>query len=169
MNEQSWPEDWDERRRGVGCPKCASGRADVDESGGERFFTGRFADGYLQRRGPQPGYTIVAFHLRHVADLMQFTEEESAGFWQDVVAVATALAEVFRPCHMNYNVLGNGVPHVHAHVIPRYLDDPSPGMPLSPWVVRDVENEEFARQMELLQGTLEGWPLGMKSAEMPEA
>ncbi len=121
MNEQSWPEDWDERRRGVGCPKCASGRADVDESGGERFSTGRFADGYLQRRGPQPGYTIVAFHLRHVADLMQFTEEESAGFWQDVVAVATALVEVFRPCHMNYNVLGNGVPHVHAHVIPRYL------------------------------------------------
>lgn len=109
--------------------KCAGGRADVDESGGERFFTGRFADGYLQKRGPQPGYTIVAFHLRHVADLVQLTEEESAGFWQDVIAVATALHGVFRPCHMNYNVLGNGVPHVHAHVIPRYLDDPSPGMP----------------------------------------
>lgn len=55
---------------------------------------------------------------------------------------------------MNYNVLGNGVPHVDAHVIPRYLDDPSPGMPLSPWVVRDMDDKEFAHQIELLRGTL---------------
>ena len=154
MDPPMWPADWDERRRGFGCPKCAAGREEEDESGGVRFFTGQFADGYLQKRGPLPGYTIVAFHLRHVADLTQFTEEESAGFWRDVNAVARALDKAFRPCHMNYNVLGNGVPHVHAHVLPRYLDDPSPCMPLSPWVVRPVDDDEFARQLELLRRAL---------------
>ena len=87
-------------------------------------------------------------------DLTEFTEEESAGFWSDVVAVARALNEVFQPCHLNYQVLGNGVPHVHAHVVPRYLDDPCPGMPLSPWVVREVDGEECARQLELLRGAI---------------
>ena len=154
MDQPKWPDDWDERRRGRGCPKCIHGRPEEDESGGVRFFAGPFADGYLQRRGPQPGYTIVAFHRRHVADLTEFTEVESTGFWHDVVAVARALNELFRPCHMNYNVLGNGVPHVHAHVLPRYLDDPCPGMPLSPWVVRDVNEEEFARQLAMLRSAM---------------
>ena len=151
MNPLKWPDDWDERRRGHGCPKCAQGRAEQDESGGVRFFAGRFADGYLQKRGPQPGYAIVAFHPRHVADLTEFSPEESAGFWDDVGAVARALSKVFRPCHVNYQVLGNGVPHVHAHVVLRYLDDPCPSMPLSPWVVREVESNEFARQFGLLR------------------
>lgn len=55
---------------------------------------------------------------------------------------------------MNYNVLGNAVPHVHAHVLPRYLDDPSPGMPLSPWMAREVDGEEFSRQLDLLRSAM---------------
>ncbi len=30
---------------------------------------------------------------------------------------------------MNYEVLGNSLPHLHTHVIPRYGDDGSPGHP----------------------------------------
>jgi diadenosine tetraphosphate (Ap4A) HIT family hydrolase len=134
---------------------CALRRADEDESGAVRFFVGSFADGYLKSRGPIPGYAIVAFHRRHVADLTLFTEQELAGFWQDVAAVAKALEAVFQPCHLNYNVLGNAVPHVHAHIVPRYLDDPSPGMPLSPWTVEPVEAEEFARQISALRQAVE--------------
>ena len=52
---------------------------------------------------------------------------------------------------MNYQVLGNGVPHVHAHVVPRYLDDPCPNMPLSPWVVREVDAKDFSHQLDLLR------------------
>ena len=61
MDQPKWPHDWDERRGGRGCPKCTHGRAEEDESGGVRFFAGGFADG-LQKRGPQHGYAIVAFH-----------------------------------------------------------------------------------------------------------
>ena len=30
---------------------------------------------------------------------------------------------------MNYDVLGNSLPHLHTHVLPRYADDPRPGWP----------------------------------------
>jgi diadenosine tetraphosphate (Ap4A) HIT family hydrolase len=30
---------------------------------------------------------------------------------------------------VNYDVLGNSVPHLHTHVMPRYADDPRPGWP----------------------------------------
>lgn len=30
---------------------------------------------------------------------------------------------------MNFNLLGNSLPHLHAHVLPRYADDPRPGWP----------------------------------------
>ena len=30
---------------------------------------------------------------------------------------------------MNYDILGNSLPHLHTHVVPRYADDPRPGWP----------------------------------------
>jgi diadenosine tetraphosphate (Ap4A) HIT family hydrolase len=35
------------------------------------------------------------------------------------------------PVKMNYMTLGNTVPHLHTHVVPRYRDDPAPGGPLA--------------------------------------
>lgn len=154
MDRRTWPNDWEDRRAGVGCPKCRGSREEEDESGGVRFFAGSFADGYLQRRAPQPGYTIVAFHRRHVADLTGLTSEESAGFWSDVIVVARVLESIFTPCHINYNVLGNAVPHLHVHIVPRYLDDPCPNMPLKPWKLEAVEPSVFSDQLGALRQTV---------------
>ena len=30
---------------------------------------------------------------------------------------------------MNYETLGNSLPHLHTHLVPRYTDDPRPGQP----------------------------------------
>jgi diadenosine tetraphosphate (Ap4A) HIT family hydrolase len=30
---------------------------------------------------------------------------------------------------MNYETLGNSLPHLHTHLLPRYLVDPRPGRP----------------------------------------
>ena len=35
------------------------------------------------------------------------------------------------PVKMNYLTLGNTVPHLHTHVVPRYRDDPAPGGPIA--------------------------------------
>ena len=30
---------------------------------------------------------------------------------------------------MNYETLGNSLPHLHTHLVPRFPDDPRPGQP----------------------------------------
>jgi len=46
--------------------------------------------------------------------------------------VARAVEAEFAPVKLNLFTLGNRVPHLHTHVVPRYLDDPAPGG-LIPW------------------------------------
>jgi diadenosine tetraphosphate (Ap4A) HIT family hydrolase len=54
---------------------------------------------------------------------------------------------------MNYDVLGNSLPHLHTHVLPRYADDPKPGWPF-PFPEGDpgaIEEEAFRRDLEALR------------------
>jgi len=84
----------------------------------------------LERRSRLPGYCIVVWRHGHVAEPTQFDAESAAGYWQDMLAVARVLEAQFQPVKMNFLTLGNWVPHVHTHVVPRYLDDPAPGGPI---------------------------------------
>jgi diadenosine tetraphosphate (Ap4A) HIT family hydrolase len=43
-----------------------------------------------------------------------------------VLRVGRAIEAAFSPVKLNYNVLGNSVPHLHTHIVPRYADDPRP-------------------------------------------
>jgi diadenosine tetraphosphate (Ap4A) HIT family hydrolase len=43
--------------------------------------------------------------------------------------VARALIAVYKPLKMNYETLGNSLPHLHTHLVPRYTADPRPGQP----------------------------------------
>jgi diadenosine tetraphosphate (Ap4A) HIT family hydrolase len=84
----------------------------------------------LKRITPVAGYSTMMFRGRHVPDPVDLTPEEAVGFWSDVRVAAAAIGAVFQPCHLNDQLLGNAVPHVHVHILPRYLDDPSPKRPL---------------------------------------
>ena len=44
--------------------------------------------------------------------------------WKRSVAVAAALHRAFNPTKINYELLGNMVPHMHWHVVPRFTTDP---------------------------------------------
>lgn len=133
---------------------CAQGRVEDDEWG-MRFYAGEWADSYLQRKGPSQGYSIVVFRgTRHVADPCDLTRSELGGYWSDVCVTARAIHQVFSPCHLNYQLLGNAVPHVHTHIIPRYLDDPAPGNPLPAkmWEEsRNVSGGDLTTQAALLR------------------
>jgi len=89
------------------------------------------------------------FRDRHVADFTSLSTAEVAAYWQDVHTAARMIEQVYAPCHMNYQLLGNIVPHLHVHLVPRYLDDRAPERPL-PWEPKPVEQSEFDRQMQLL-------------------
>jgi len=52
---------------------------------------------------------------------------------EELSRVAQALEAVFRPVKMNYELLGNQVPHIHWHVVPRLADDANPRWPV--WTI----------------------------------
>ena len=77
----------------------------------------------------QRGYTLVIWRGRHVNEPTELDEAEAAGYWAEVLAVARALISVYEPLKMNYETLGNSLPHLHTHLVPRYTEDPRPGQP----------------------------------------
>lgn len=107
---------------------CSSGRPE-ETPFGIRIFAGAASDAYLQRSAIQRGYTIVIWRGRHVAEPTELSRDEAISYWLEVLRVARALEEHLRPVKVNYNLLGNSVPHLHTHVIPRFASDPRPGWP----------------------------------------
>ena len=99
------------------------GRPDADRYG-IRILEGKYTDAYLQRADVQRGYTLVIWRGRHVNEPTELDEAEAAGYWAEVLAVARALISVYRPLKMNYETLGNSMPHLHTHLVPRYTEDP---------------------------------------------
>ena len=101
---RTWPEDWAARKQGVECWFCK-------DQLGKPFFTGSVGDAHLERHAIARGHAIVIFRDRHVADFTSLSASDVAAYWQDVHAVARMIEHVFAPCHMNYQLLGNIVPH----------------------------------------------------------
>lgn len=86
-----------------------------------------------------PGWCVLILrdHVEHLAEL---TADRQARVFEDVARVAAAIRAVFPtsgagggPPRINYECLGNLVPHVHWHVIPRHADDPDPTKPVWGW------------------------------------
>lgn len=69
-----------------------------------------------------PAYCRVILN-RHVKEMTDLPPDERAGFMRAVYAVETALRELLHPDKINLAALGNQVPHLHWHVIPRFTDD----------------------------------------------
>jgi diadenosine tetraphosphate (Ap4A) HIT family hydrolase len=123
-----WPGNWADLVNGIGCEMCQSGRPEADQYG-VRVLAGRYTDAYLQRADVQRGYTLVIWRGRHITEPTELSEDEAAGYWAEVLAVARALITVYRPLKMNYETLGNSLPHLHTHLLPRFTEDPRPGQP----------------------------------------
>ena len=123
---------------------CEQGRPE-ETPHGLRFYAGEVADAYLQREKLQHGYTVVIWRGRHVAEPTELSNEEATAYWLELLEVGRRL-ERRAPVKLNYELLGNSLPHLHAHVLPRYADDPKPGWPLPhPEGERGVFDEELLR------------------------
>jgi diadenosine tetraphosphate (Ap4A) HIT family hydrolase len=131
MPGRGWPDDWAERMAGKDCPIClALGKGDNESW--IHILDHEFTEVHLERRTRLPGYCVVVWRRGHVSEPTDLEPEAAAGYWREVVEVGRAIRTRFDPVKLNYLTLGNVVPHLHTHVLPRYSDDPAPGEPI-PW------------------------------------
>ncbi len=76
-----------------------------------------------------PGWAVVVFQ-RHATELFQLAPAERCQLIEEVNRVADISATVHRAKKMNYELLGNQLPHIHWHIIPRLASDPAPLEPV---------------------------------------
>ena len=77
-----------------------------------------------------PGFCRVIWQ-KHVAEMSDLSQEERVTVWQILHKVELVIREVMQPEKINLAALGNMVPHLHWHVVPRYQADIY--YPGSPW------------------------------------
>jgi diadenosine tetraphosphate (Ap4A) HIT family hydrolase len=70
-----------------------------------------------------PGFLRVILDA-HVKEMTDLPAAEQQALLHVVLATEAALREVMAPDKINLASLGNVVPHLHWHVIPRFADDP---------------------------------------------
>ena len=69
-----------------------------------------------------PGFCRVVWNA-HVAEMTDLAPAERRYLMELVFGVESALRRVLSPAKINLASLGNQVPHLHWHVIPRFTDD----------------------------------------------
>ena len=88
----------------------------------------------------------------HVREMSDLDPTEGRAFMDTGFAVEAAMRRHARPVKMNLASLGNLVPHLHWHVIPRYEDDAY--FPDAIWVAAHRSGAEHLLSDELLRGAL---------------
>jgi diadenosine tetraphosphate (Ap4A) HIT family hydrolase len=147
-----WPDEFYALRSGEGCEMCRQGRPE-ETQWGVRIFAGEVSDAYLQKAGIQRGYSIVIWRGRHVAEPTELSADEASAYWLELLRVGRALERHLEPVKLNYDLLGNSLPHLHTHVVPRYADDPKPGWPF-PFPEDEpgpIAEEPFRKDLEALR------------------
>ena len=111
----------------MGCLICE--RIGQIERGENPYFVCALSTGYVVLGDHQrfQGYTLFLCK-RHVTELYQLPWGFRTRFLQEMSLVAEAVAAVYHPEKMNYELLGNGDTHLHWHLFPRVSgDSPQPG------------------------------------------
>ena len=88
----------------------------------------------------------------HVREMSDLGLAERRAFMDTVFAVEAAMKRHARPTKMNLASLGNLVPHLHWHIIPRYQDDAY--FPDAVWAAARRPGAERPLSDELLRAAL---------------
>lgn len=124
------------------CPLCR-------EDGGELVLRTELLRVVLVDEADYPGFArvIVNAHVKEMTDLDPAT---LARVMAAVYAVEDALRAVLAPDKVNLASLGNVVPHLHWHVIPRFADDAHFPHPIWGARQRDPDPAKIATRRALL-------------------
>lgn len=105
------------------------------------------------RLGPWQYYTgyCVLVSRTHASELSQLGPNRAA-FLDEMAILAQAIEECFRPHKLNYELLGNLVPHLHWHLFPRSAQDPEKLRPV--WFALDRAEHDPTEKQRLLTSEL---------------
>ena len=135
-----------------GCPMCTKWQDDRDL----RIVEFEYCYVILNRDQFFTGYCFVLAKA-HVTELFHLDVATRQGIIEEVNGVAAALDRVFTPTKINYELLGNMVPHMHWHLVPRFSADPLWPRPI--WSEAHVEKflmtAEYAERIASIRAALQ--------------
>lgn len=111
---------------------------------------------YLFKEQTYRGRCVVAYHA-HVNELFELPDSELASFMQDVARAAKAIRDAFDAKKINYGAYSDKLPHLHVHLVPKYVDGPSWGttftmMPEPKQLLSDSDYAELSAKIKAKLG-----------------
>ena len=97
------------------------------------------------------GYCVLVSRTHHT-ELHQLAPSTRHAFLEEMILLAHAIDITFEPRKMNYELLGNQVPHLHWHLFPRSGDDPDTLKPV--WLALDRAERDEAEKRRLQSAAL---------------
>ncbi len=133
------------------CPMCTK----WNDEPGLRIAELEFCYVILNRDQFFLGYTFVVTK-KHVTELFHLDKKARETVMEEVNEVAAALYKLFQPDKINYELLGNMVPHMHWHLIPRFRNDRLWPRPVwtEPHPERSLTAAEYAARCEQVRERL---------------
>lgn len=128
----------------MSCELCTS-------EGGELLWRDARCRVVVVAEAGYPGYCRVIWQA-HVAEMSELDSGERFHLMRVVFEVEAGLREWLQPDKINLASLGNLVPHLHWHVIPRFRDDPHFPNPI--WGARLRQPAPRSTDLAALKGLL---------------
>jgi diadenosine tetraphosphate (Ap4A) HIT family hydrolase len=127
------PERWHRLREGLDCPICDRGRP--------RDVVAELETAYVTatEQACLFGYCCLVLK-RHAVELHEMPEGEAGAFMLDLRELSRAVQEITGAVKLNWEIHGNTIPHLHAHLFPRYVGDRFERRPIDP---REVEPSAY--------------------------
>jgi diadenosine tetraphosphate (Ap4A) HIT family hydrolase len=138
---------------------CVLCKDDLKPDEGHVIWRGDDCRVILVHDSDLPGFCRVIWN-RHVAEMTDLTQGERDHMMTLVFAVEEAIRHVLHPDKVNVAALGNMVPHIHWHVIPRFKDDVF--FPGSAWSKKTQETP--AATLEARRKKVQELPNAIKAA-----
>lgn len=109
---------------------------------------------FLFREQTYKGRCIVAYN-KHNVELYELEGEELLAYMEDVNNVASAMKEAFAPVKINYGAYSDKLPHLHIHLVPKYVDGPDYGgvFAMNPQKVY-LSDDEYIRTINKIKSKL---------------
>jgi len=133
------------------CPFCVKLSRLRELPGGEVVWQFPHSVAFLGQWQFYHGYCVLVSR-RHATELSRLGDDERRAYLEEMCLLARAIEEVVRPHKLNYELLGNQVPHLHWHLFPRSAADPESLQPV--WLALARADRDPAEKQRLETGPL---------------